>query len=296
MTSFDGAKSTAAELGYPVIVRVAYTLGGKGGGVAHNEIELYEIVQRGISASMVGQVLIEEYVGDWKQIEYEVMRDNADNSVIVCNMENVLSMRVHTGDNVVVAPSQTINNQEYHEMRLAALDAIRYVDIIGECNIQYALDTKSSRFAAIEVNPRLSRSSALASKATGYPLAYMSAKIALGYTLPELVNSITKKTTACFEPALDYIVCKHPRWDFDKFEMVKRSLGPTMKSVGEVMAIGRSFEESLQKSIRMLDTGRDGLVLSRRDESLPNEEQVEESLTHPDDRILYNVASAIALG
>ncbi|MDI1495359.1 MAG: carbamoyl phosphate synthase large subunit [Cenarchaeum symbiont of Oopsacas minuta] len=295
VTKFDDAKDVAAELGYPVIVRVAYTLGGKGGGVARNEIELYEIVQRGIAASMVGQVLIEEYVGDWKQIEYEVMRDGTDNSVIVCNMENVLSMRVHTGDNIVVAPSQTINNQEYHMMRSAALHAVRHIGIIGECNIQYALDTNSSRFAAIEVNPRLSRSSALASKATGYPLAYISAKISMGYTLPELVNSITKKTTACFEPSLDYIVCKHPRWDFDKFEMVKRSLGPTMKSVGEVMAVGRSFEESLQKAIRMLDIGRDGLILSEQD-IVCTEEEIEDRLSRPDDNILYNVSYAITAG
>jgi len=244
---FEDAKKVAEELGYPVIVRVAYTLGGKGGGVAHNEIELYEIVGRGLAASLVGQILVEEYVGHWKQIEYEVMQDYSGNNVIVCNMENVLAMKVHTGDNIVVAPSQTIDNHEYHMLRTAALRATKHVGIIGECNIQYALDVNSDKYAAIEINPRLSRSSALASKATGYPLAYMSAKIGLGYSLPELVNSITKVTTACFEPSLDYIVCKHPRWDFEKFELVNRNLGPTMKSVGEVMGIGRCFEESLQK-------------------------------------------------
>ena len=310
VTTFADAKAVADDLSYPVIIRVAYTLGGRGGGVAHNEIELHEIVERGIKASLVGQVLIEEYVGSWKQIEYEVMRDYSENSVIVCNMENVLSMKVHTGDNIVVAPSQTINNAEYHMLRSAALRATGHVGIIGECNIQYALAPDSDRYVAIEINPRLSRSSALASKATGYPLAYMSAKIGLGYDLSELVNRITKSTTACFEPSLDYIVCKHPRWDFTKFEMANRRLGPTMKSVGEVMAVGRTFEESLQKAIRMLGVGYDGLVLNRS-EPADNAgytyargggaagldvEAMEERLSHHSDHILYNVASAIRLG
>ena len=296
VTNFIDAKEIAQELGYPVIIRVAYTLGGKGGGVAYNEIELHEIVERGLRASLVGQVLIEEYIGHWKQIEYEVMQDYDGNNVIVCNMENVLSMRVHTGDNIVVAPSQTIDNHEYHMLRSAALRATKHVGIVGECNIQYGLDPDSDRYVAIEINPRLSRSSALASKATGYPLAYMSAKIGLGYTLPELVNRITKTTTACFEPSLDYIVCKHPRWDFAKFDLVKRKLGPTMKSVGEVMAIGRSFEESLQKSIRMLDIGNDGLVLNRVTMESYDEEQIEEHLSHPDDLILYYVSVALKMG
>jgi len=214
VTNFDDAKKAAEELVYPVIIRVAYTLGGRGGGVAYNEIELHEIVERGLKASIVGQVLIEEYIGHWKQIEYEVMQDYDGNNIIVCNMENVLSMKVHTGDNIVVAPSQTIDNHEYHMLRSAALRATKHVGIVGECNIQYALSPDSDKYVAIEINPRLSRSSALASKATGYPLAYMSAKIGLGYNLSELVNRITKSTTACFEPSLDYIVCKHPRWDF----------------------------------------------------------------------------------
>ena len=294
--TFDEAKKVAKDLGYPVIVRVAYTLGGKGGGVAHNEIELHEIVGRGLTASMVGQILIEEYVGNWKQIEYEVMQDYGGNNVIVCNMENVLSMRVHTGDNIVVAPSQTIDNREYHVLRSAALRAAKHLGIVGECNIQYALDTESDKYAAIEVNPRLSRSSALASKATGYPIAYMSAKIGLGYSLSELVNSITRATTACFEPSLDYIVCKHPRWDFEKFELANRLLGPTMKSVGEVMAIGCTFEESLQKSIRMLDIGNDGLVLNRINGKTYDEEDIENHLLNHDDFILYYVAAALKKG
>ena len=294
--TFDEAKNVANELGYPVIVRVAYTLGGKGGGVASNEIELYEIAGRGIAASLVGQILVEEYVGNWKQIEYEVMQDYSKNNVIVCNMENVLSMKVHTGDNIVVAPSQTIDNHEYHMLRSAALRATKHVGIVGECNIQFALDQSSDTYAAIEINPRLSRSSALASKATGYPLAYMSAKIGLCYSLPELVNTITKKTTACFEPALDYIVCKHPRWDFTKFELANRNLGPTMKSVGEVMAIGRSFEEVLQKSIRMLDIGNDGLVLNRQNDESLSDEQIEEYLQTPNDHILYHVVAALRKG
>jgi len=294
--NFDDAKKAAEELCYPVIIRVAYTLGGRGGGVAYNEIELHEIVERGIRASIVGQVLIEEYIGHWKQIEYEVMQDYDGNNIIVCNMENILSMKAHTGDNIVVAPSQTIDNHEYHMLRSAALRATKHVGIVGECNIQYALEPNSDRYVAIEINPRLSRSSALASKATGYPLAYMSAKIGLGYNLSELVNRITKNTTACFEPSLDYIVCKHPRWDFEKFELVNRKLGPAMKSVGEVMAIGRTFEESLQKSIRMLDIGNDGLVLNRAIGKTYTEEEIEHKLTYHDDHILYNVAIALKMG
>ncbi len=294
--SFEDAKKVASELGYPVIVRVAYTLGGKGGGVAFNEIELYEIVGRGLSASMVGQILIEEYVGSWKQIEYEVMQDYSGNNITVCNMENVLSMKVHTGDNIVVAPSQTINNREYHLLRSAALRATKHVGIVGECNIQFALDPESEKYVAIEINPRLSRSSALASKATGYPLAYMSAKLGIGYSLPELVNKITKVTTACFEPSLDYIVCKHPRWDFSKFELANRKLGPSMKSVGEVMAVGRTFEESLQKSIRMLDIGNDGLVLNRMNGKTYDEEEIENHLLSTDDYILFYVAAALKKG
>lgn len=286
--SVEEALATANRIGYPVMIRVAYTLGGRGGGVAYNEYELQEIVQRGLALSMVGQVLIEKYVGHWKQIEYEVMRDYKKNSVIVCNMENMLSMRVHTGDNIVVAPSQTLNNHEYHMLRSAALRATDQCGIVGECNIQFGLDVTSDEYCAVEINARLSRSSALASKATGYPLAYMAAKVALGYSLPELINRITKATTACFEPSLDYVVLKMPRWDFQKFEFVKRKLGSTMKSIGEVMAIGRSFEEVLQKAIRMTDIGKDGLVANI--DSLEDEQYIRNSVrfTNPEELTFNN--------
>lgn len=319
--SVQDAIKIAKQIGYPVIVRVAYTLGGKGGGVAHNEYELYEIVHRGISLSMSKQVLIEKYVGHWKQIEYEVMRDNKGNSIIVCNMENVLAMKVHTGDNIVVAPSQTLNNYEYHMLRSSAMRATKEVGIIGECNIQFGMDPLSEDYCAIEINARLSRSSALASKATGYPLAYFAAKLGLGYTLDELINKVTKKTTALFEPSLDYIVVKMPRWDFNKFEKVNTRLGTTMKSVGEVMAIGRTFEEAIQKAVRMCDIGKIGIVSSNnknnnmRKQSLKGEvqdqeaikkeekekrqwkiEDIEYSLLHPNDNILFDIVRAIYSG
>ncbi|HEY1211564.1 MAG TPA: carbamoyl-phosphate synthase (glutamine-hydrolyzing) large subunit [Nitrososphaera sp.] len=299
VNSLQEAFKAAKEIGYPVIIRVAYTLGGRGGGVAYNEYELQEIVQRGLNLSMVHQVLIERYVGHWKQIEYEVMRDYKGNSVVVCNMENLLAMRVHTGDNIVIAPSQTLNNYEYQMLRSAAIRASGYCGIVGECNIQFALDPTSEQYTAIEINARLSRSSALASKATGYPLAYMAAKIGLGYSLPELINKITKATTACFEPSLDYVVLKMPRWDFSKFELVKRKLGSTMKSVGEVMAIGRTFEEVIQKATRMCDIGKDGLVANAN--SLPHPkpediERIELALMHPTDEIMFAVIEAIKAG
>lgn len=299
VNSLQEAFKAAKEIGYPVIIRVAYTLGGRGGGVAYNEYELQEIAQRGLNLSMVHQILIERYVGHWKQIEYEVMRDFKGNSVIVCNMENVLAMRVHTGDNIVIAPSQTLNNYEYHMLRSAAIRATSYCEIVGECNIQYALDPLSEQYTAIEINARLSRSSALASKATGYPLAYMAAKIGLGYTLPELINRITKATTACFEPSLDYVVLKMPRWDFSKFELVQRKLGSAMKSVGEVMAIGRTFEEVVQKAIRMCDMGKDGLVANANSPPAPiaeDMERIEQALVHPNDEIIFAVVEAMKAG
>ncbi|MBS7633846.1 carbamoyl-phosphate synthase large subunit, partial [Candidatus Bathyarchaeota archaeon] len=245
--SVSQALKIAEELGYPVILRVAYTLGGKGSGVARNEKELREIVNRALAQSMITQVLVEEYIGKWKEIEYEVMRDRENNCLTVCNMENFDPMGIHTGDSIVVAPSQTLTNREYHILRSASIKAIQSLGIIGECNIQWALHPKSEEFRAIEVNARMSRSSALASKATGYPLAYIAAKLAIGYLLPELINKVTGVTTACFEPALDYLVVKIPRWDLQKFRNVDPRLGPQMKSVGEVMAIGRNFEEALQK-------------------------------------------------
>ena len=293
------ALKVARQIGYPVIIRVAYTLGGRGGGVAYNEYELEEIVNRGLSLSLVHQVLIEKYVGHWKQIEYEVMRDAKGNCIIVCNMENILAMRVHTGDNIVIAPSQTLNNFEYQMLRSAAIRATTYCGIIGECNIQFGLNPESEEYCAIEINARLSRSSALASKATGYPLAYMAAKISLGYSLPELINRITKATTACFEPSLDYVVLKMPRWDFRKFEFVKRKLGSAMKSVGEIMAIGRNFEEVIQKAIRMCDIGLDGLVANADNEAANSSEYteaLEQALLHPDDEIIFTVVKAIRAG
>jgi carbamoyl-phosphate synthase large subunit len=299
VNSLTEAFKAAKEIGYPVIIRVAYTLGGRGGGVAYNEYELQEIAQRGLNLSMVHQILIERYVGHWKQIEYEVMRDYKGNSVIVCNMENLLAMRVHTGDNIVIAPSQTLNNYEYQMLRSAAIRATSYCEIVGECNVQYALDPQSEQYTAIEINARLSRSSALASKATGYPLAYMAAKIGLGYTLPELINRITKATTACFEPSLDYVVLKMPRWDFSKFEQVKRKLGSAMKSVGEVMAIGRTFEEVMQKAIRMCDMGKDGLVANSSSPPAPvpvDVERIEQALMHPNDEIIFTVVEALKGG
>jgi carbamoyl-phosphate synthase large subunit len=291
--SLEEARRIADKIGYPVIIRVAYTLGGKGGGVARNEVELDTIVSRGLAASLVHQVLVEKYVGGWKQVEYEVMRDWKGNSVTVCNMENLLGMRVHTGDNIVIAPSQTLNNREYHLLRMAAIRATKRCMIIGECNIQFALDTNSEDYYAIEINARLSRSSALASKATGYPLAYMAAKLALGYTLDELINKVTGITTACFEPSLDYVVLKMPRWDIKKFERASAYIGTSMKSVGEVMAIGRNFEEVLQKAIRMLDVGLDGFITNEQGYTI---DEIENKLVHPTYEIIFDIAKALKLG
>ncbi len=294
-TSMKEALEIVKELGYPVMIRVAYTLGGKGSGIAHNEYELYEIVQRGLAASMIHQVMLEEYIGHWKQIEYEIMRDYKGNAITVCNMENILAMRVHTGDNMVIAPSQTINNREYHMLRSIGIRAVEACKVVGECNIQFALEPTSERYAVIEINPRLSRSSALASKATGYPIAYMAAKLALGYSLDELLNKVTKVTTACFEPSLDYVVVKIPRWDFKKFDRVNRKLGTQMKSVGEVMAIGRCFEEAIQKAFRMLDIGLDG-ILRKEVKRFRSEEELEELILNPDDEIMQNIIDALRLG
>ncbi|MGA8603544.1 MAG: carbamoyl-phosphate synthase (glutamine-hydrolyzing) large subunit [Thermoplasmata archaeon] len=290
--SYEEALEAAEVLGFPAMVRVAFTLGGKGGGVARTKEELREVVARGLRASPVGQVLLERYVGEFKQLEYEVVRDAKGNTLTVCNMENVLGMRVHTGDNIVIAPSQTLTDFEYQMLRQAALRAAEACGIVGECNIQFCLDPQSEEYYAIEVNARLSRSSALASKATGYPLAYVAAKLALGYTLPELKNRITGVTTAAFEPALDYVVVKLPRWDLDKFERADRRLGPAMKSVGEVMGIGASFPEAVSKAVRMSDP-RSDLVPPPE---VRSREEICRDLASPTPEILVRVLEALRAG
>jgi carbamoyl-phosphate synthase large subunit len=290
--SYEEALAAARTLGFPVIVRVAFTLGGKGGGVARDPEELRDVVGRGLRASPVGQVLLERYVGEFKQIEYEVVRDARGNALTVCNMENVLSMRVHTGDNIVIAPSQTLTDAEFQMLRQAALRAVETCGIVGECNIQFCLDPRSDEYYAIEINARLSRSSALASKATGYPLAYVAAKLALGYTLPELKNRITGVTTACFEPALDYVVVKLSRWDLDKFARADRRLGPSMKSVGEAMGIGASFPEALAKAVRMVDPRADLLPPA---EIRPTE-RILADLAAPTPDVLGHVLEALRAG
>jgi carbamoyl-phosphate synthase large subunit len=295
-SSIEKALEIAEGIGYPIMVRVAYTLGGQGSGVAYNKDDLEEIVSRGLAQSMISQVLVEQYVGKWKEIEYEVVRDSNDNCITVCNMENIDPMGIHTGESIVIAPSQTLTNKEFHILREASIRVIRYLGIVGECNIQYALDPKSLDFYAVEVNARLSRSSALASKATGYPLAYIAAKLAVGYTLPELTNKVTGITTACFEPALDYLVIKVPRWDLQKFINVNRQIGTQMKSVGEVMAIGRCFEEAIQKAIRMLDIGAVGLV-GNVDEIKPEPlDHIRYLLSNPTDERIFKVVKALKRG
>ena len=247
-----------AALGYPVIVRAAYALGGLGSGFCDNEEELVALVEKALAFSP--QVLVEKSLKGWKEVEYEVVRDRFDNCITVCNMENFDPLGIHTGESIVVAPSQTLSNEDYHWLRKLAIKIIRHIGIVGECNVQYAFDPSSMDYRVIEVNARLSRSSALASKATGYPLAFVAAKLGLGYGLFDLKNSVTKETSAFFEPALDYIVCKIPRWDLGKFHGVRREIGSSMKSVGEVMAIGRTFEEVIQKGLRMIGQGMHGFV------------------------------------
>ena len=282
------ASAAAEEIGYPVMIRAGFALGGEGSGVVRSGKELTAKLSEVFRN--VPQVLIEEYLGGWKEIEYEVVRDRADNCITVCNMENFDPMGIHTGESIVVAPSQTLSNAEYHGLREIAIRTIRHLGIVGECNIQYALHPQSGDYRVIEVNARLSRSSALASKATGYPLAFVAAKLALGYTLPEIKNSVTKKTTACFEPALDYVVLKIPRWDLNKFENAAPRIGTEMKSVGEVMAIGRSFEEVLQKAIRMQNTPLDKKYLTGRGGAYLDE------IEHPTANRVHAIFGALRAG
>ena len=249
----DDALEFAQNIGYPVVVRPAYTLGGTGGGIAHNETELHDICSNGLRLSRVNQCLIEKCIAGWKEIEYEVMRDSAGNCITVCNMENVDPVGVHTGDSIVVAPSQTLSDKEYQMLRSSAFNIIQALDIQGGCNVQYALNPNSFEYCVIEVNPRVSRSSALASKATGYPIAKLAAKIALGYHLDEIKNAVTGKTFASYEPTLDYIVCKIPKWPFDKFVGASHELGTQMKATGEVMSISQCFEGALMKAICSLE-------------------------------------------
>ncbi len=284
----------ANEIGYPVIVRPAYTMGGTGGGIAENEEELVEIVIKGLTYSMIGQVLIERSVAGWKEIEYEVMRDGHDNCITVCNMENFDPVGVHTGDSIVVAPSQTLTDHEYQMLRSASLRIIRELGIEGGCNAQYALDPNSNRYYVIEVNPRVSRSSALASKATGYPIAKVSAKIAIGYTLDEITNAVTQKTKACFEPALDYCVVKFPRWPFDKFVYADRTLGTQMKATGEVMSIDRHFEGALLKAVRSLEIGVHRLHMDKMDAW--DDARVKKNLARINDERIFVIAEALRRG
>jgi len=284
------ARLAAAEIGFPVMVRIAFALGGLGSGMCRDEHELEERVVKALAHS--SQVLIEEYLHGWKEVEYEVVRDRFDNCITVCNMENFDPLGIHTGESIVVAPSQTLTNDDYHRLRELSIRIIRHLGVVGECNIQFGLDPKSTLCRVIEVNARLSRSSALASKATGYPIAYIAAKLALGFSLAELRNSVTQTTTACFEPALDYVVVKMPRWDLGKFRNVVTQLGSGMKSVGEVMAIGRTFEEALQKATRMLEVGHDGVVATRRLE--PNRSR--ESLAQGEPDRVWAIAEALREG
>ena len=285
--SVDDALEAVKDIGYPVIVRPAFTLGGTGGGIAHNEEELIEIANHGLDMSFINQVLIDESVLGWKEIEFEVMRDKEDTCIIVCTMENIDPMGIHTGDSVVVAPIQNLCDETIQKMRDASIKIIRALGIRGGCNIQFALNPKTDEYKVIEVNPRVSRSSALASKATGYPIAKISSKIALGMTLDEIKNDITKETPASFEPAIDYVVIKIPRWPFDKFKGISREVGVQMKATGEVMAIGRTFEEAFQKAIRSLDMGFDGFEYV---------EYTEEDLANPTDLIYFQIYSAIKDG
>ena len=288
--NIEQTRKAAAELGYPVIIRAAYALGGLGSGFADNEEELDKLAEKAFSFSP--QVLVEKSLKGWKEIEYEVVRDRYDNCITVCNMENFDPLGIHTGESIVIAPSQTLTNSEYHKLRALAIKIIRHIGIVGECNVQYAFDPQSEDYRVIEVNARLSRSSALASKATGYPLAFVAAKLGMGYGLFELKNSVTKTTSAFFEPALDYVVCKIPRWDLSKFRGVDKELGSSMKSVGEVMAIGRNFEEAIQKGLRMIGQGMHGFVENKELEI----EDIDAALREPTDKRVFVISKAMHKG
>lgn len=288
--TIEQTRKAAADLGYPVIIRAAYALGGLGSGFADNEEELNKLAEKAFSFSP--QVLVEKSLKGWKEIEYEVVRDRYDNCITVCNMENFDPLGIHTGESIVIAPSQTLTNSEYHKLRALAIKIIRHIGIVGECNVQYAFDPQSEDYRVIEVNARLSRSSALASKATGYPLAFVAAKLGMGYGLFELKNSVTKTTSAFFEPALDYVVCKIPRWDLSKFRGVDKELGSSMKSVGEVMAIGRNFEEAIQKGLRMIGQGMHGFVENKELEI----EDIDSALREPTDKRVFVISKAMHKG
>ncbi len=288
--TIEQTRKAAADLGYPVIIRAAYALGGLGSGFADNEEELNKLAEKAFSFSP--QVLVEKSLKGWKEIEYEVVRDRYDNCITVCNMENFDPLGIHTGESIVIAPSQTLTNSEYHKLRALAIKIIRHIGIVGECNVQYAFDPQSEDYRVIEVNARLSRSSALASKATGYPLAFVAAKLGMGYGLFELKNSVSKTTSAFFEPALDYVVCKIPRWDLSKFRGVDKELGSSMKSVGEVMAIGRNFEEAIQKGLRMIGQGMHGFVENKELEI----EDIDAALREPTDKRVFVISKAMHKG
>jgi len=290
----EQARAFRNEIGYPLIIRPAYTLGGTGGGIAWNDEQLEQFVHTGLERSLIHQILLERYLNGWKEVEYEVMRDGNDTAITICNMENLDPMGVHTGDSIVVAPSQTLSDKEYQMLRTASLNIIRALGIEGGCNVQLSLDPASSKYFVIEVNPRVSRSSALASKATGYPIARVSAKIAIGFHLDEIQNAVTKKTLACFEPALDYIVCKIPRWPFDKFGTSDRRITTQMKATGEVMAIDRSFEGAFMKALRSLEVGVIGLKAKGMSEM--SEMDIEGKLRVPTDERIFVIFEAFRRG
>ena len=294
VTNLEDGIIYAEKIGYPVIIRPAYTLGGTGGGIAENKEELIEILTHGLQLSPVTQVLIEKSIKGWKEIEYEVMRDGNGDCITVCNMENVDPVGVHTGDSIVVAPSQTLSDKEYQLLRTASIEIINAIEVKGGCNVQIALHPHRLEYAIIEINPRVSRSSALASKATGYPIAKVAAKIALGYTLDEIENAVTKKTKACFEPTLDYVVVKIPKWPFDKFKQANRRLGTKMMATGEIMSIGSNFEAALLKGIRSLEIGKYSLIHKPSEQRTI--EELKERVVMPDDERLFDLAEMIRRG